>query len=134
MAKTLQERYDNAPPSYLKINERRFADLAAGATILIPSPADIDAEIRLLRNEQLLDQSDLRHLLAQRHGADGACPVMTSINLRIVAELAIQALDDGAALSEVTPVWQVIAPESPLATKLPGGPNRITKLRGHNSG
>ncbi len=129
MAASFQERYDTAKPSSIKINDKRFADLEAGTTILIPSPADIAAEIESLEAEELIDLTELRHRLADRHGADGSCPVMTGMNLRIVAEISLEGLDGGAPEDAVVPVWKVVDPKSALAKKLPGGVARITALR-----
>ena len=83
--------------------------------------------------DELIDLTELRQRLAERHGADGACPVMTGMNLRIVAELAVEALDAGVPSDDVLPVWKVITPKSALAKKLPGGPVRIANLRGETS-
>lgn len=48
MAMTFQQKYDGAGPSSIRVNKKRFADLEAGTTILIPSPRDIEAEIERL--------------------------------------------------------------------------------------
>ncbi len=131
-----QERYDSARPSYTKVNEKRFADLEAGTSVLIPSPKDIEEVIDDLAAAESLTLTELRQRLAQQHGADGACPVMTGMNLRIVADLGLEAIDAGHdpalatdAGGEVIPFWKVVEPSSSLASKLPGGPDRITQLR-----
>lgn len=129
MAMTFEEKYERARPSFIKVNEKRFADLEAGTTVLIPSPQDIEREIELLAVDELIDQPELRRRLADRHEAQGTCPVMTGMHLRIVAELALGELDAGVPAGDVPPVWQVISPDSPLASKLPGGPVRIAQLR-----
>ncbi|MGH1492044.1 MAG: hypothetical protein ACRBK7_22095 [Acidimicrobiales bacterium] len=118
MALTYQERYDTSRPSYIKTNEKRFADLEAGTTVLIPSPQDIAAVINDLAPEETIDLTELRHRLAAMHDADGSCPVMTGMNLRIVAEVALDAVEGGVPVDEVTPVWNAIAPASNLAKKL----------------
>lgn len=124
-----QDRYDSAKPTYTRVNERKFADLEAGTTILIPSPSDIEDEIAKLDRDQTIDLTELRHRLADRHGADGTCPVMCGMNLRIVAEVVWEALDAGTATDEVTPVWNAVDPTSKLASKLAGGSDRIESLR-----
>ena len=113
-----QDRFDQARPSYVRTNEKRFADLAAGTTILIPSPTDIDALINELAPDEQIDLTTLRRRLADRHGADGSCPVMTGMNLRIVADVALDAMEAGDPPESVTPVWNAIAPDSNLAKKL----------------
>ena len=125
-----QKRYDNARPTYTKVNDKKFADLDAGTTVLIPSPKDIEAEINQLDDGEIITFTQLRHRLADRHGADGCCPVMAGMNLRVVAELALEAIDAGGPTPDVVPVWQTVDPSSTLAGKLPGGRNRIAQLRG----
>jgi DNA-directed RNA polymerase sigma subunit (sigma70/sigma32) len=118
MTLSYQERYDQARPSYVKTNEKRFADLEAGTTVLIPSPQDIETVINELAPDEIIDLTELRDRLATMHDADGACPVMTGMHLRIVAEIALDALDAGVPMHDVTPVWNAIAPKSNLAKKL----------------
>lgn len=129
MPLSVNEKYDRARPSYIRVNAKRFADLAAGTTILIPSPRDIGSQLSLLGQAEFISFTELRLRLAREHGAEGTCPVMTGMNLRILAERALDQLALGMAMTEVAPVWLVVAPTSPLASKLPGGAARITLLR-----
>lgn len=133
MARSWQQRYDSAKPSYLKVNTKQFADLEAGTSILIPSPADIEEEIARLEPSTTIPFGDLRARLAERHDADGTCPVMCGMNLRIVAEVVFEALDAGVPTDQVTPVWNAIETKSAWASKLPGGIERVERMR-HQSG
>lgn len=129
MAMTFQEKYERARPSYVKVNEKRFADLEAGTTVLVPSPQDIERELYDLDSGRAIEPKGFRRRLADRHDADGACPVMSGMHLRVVAELALEAIEAGMPISDVAPFWLVVTPESPLAQKLPGGPDRIARFR-----
>lgn len=129
MPASWQEKYDNAKPSYIRTNDKKFADLEPGTTILIPSPSDIEAEIASLGDGETVSLTKLRQRLASVHDADGTCPVMCGMNLRVVAEVAFEALDAGIAADELAPVWNAIDPKSNLAKKLPGGPERVSALR-----
>lgn len=129
MAANYQDRYDNATPTYTKVNDKQFADLPAGTTVLIPSPKDIALVIDTIPAGETRTLTELRNTLASQHGADGACPVMTGMNLRVVAEVNLGALDAGVPQGEVTPVWRAMDPTKPLATKTPGGAERIRSLR-----
>jgi len=129
MSATFQEKYDRARPSYVRVNDKRFADLPAGTTILIPSPHAIEQVLSQLDPGEYISPNELRSRLANEYGTEGTCPVMTGMNLRIVAEVALTRVDAGIPLSEIMPVWQVITPDSPLAQKLPGGAQRIEYLR-----
>lgn len=116
--------------SYIKVNDKKFADLEAGTSVLIPSAADIDGEIASCAPGETLTLTELRHRLASRHGADGTCPVMCGLNLKVAALSVFEALEAGVPPSHLTPVWNAIDPTSKLATKLPGGPDRVAALRG----
>lgn len=129
LAKSFQEKYEISRPTYLKVLDKRFADINPGSTVLIPSPKDIETELNRLGREEMITMAELRRRLAARHLADEACPAMTGMTLRIVAEIAIAALDSGIPRTEVTPFWNVVDPAHPLAAKLPGGAERIARLR-----
>jgi len=129
MTVDFQARYDNADPSYTRVNNKKFADLDAGTSILIPSPQDIESVINELKVGEHIALGELRSRLAKRHGADGSCPVMTGMNLRVVAELAFDALDAGVPLDDVVPVWRAVDPSSTPAKKRAGAPDLIRKLR-----
>ncbi len=130
MSTDFQRRYDNAKPSYIKTNEKRFADLPAGSSVLIPSPQDIEAVVNDLDGDEAVSLTDLRTELASRHGADGCCPVMAGMNLRVAAEVTFQAMDAGVPVDQVVPIWKAIDPAGTLAPKLPGGIERVRSLRG----
>ena len=129
MPLSFNEKYDRARPSYVRVNGKRFADLPAGTTILIPSPQDIEAELSRLVPGEYIGAIELRRRMAQRHGTEGTCPVMTGMNLRIVAERALDQLSAGMSMSDVAPVWLAIDPTSPLGQKLPGSSARMADLR-----
>ena len=129
MPASFQERYDKATPSYTKMNSKKFADLPAGTTVLIPSPQDIEAAVERLAEGGTYSLTELRDELAQTHGADGCCPVMTGMNLRVAAEVNLEALAAGMPSDDVVPIWKAIDPTSNLAGKLPGGSQRVAELR-----
>jgi mRNA-degrading endonuclease toxin of MazEF toxin-antitoxin module len=76
----------------------------------------------------------VRSDLAQREAADAACPVTSSIHTRIVAEMAIEAMNAGVPADAVPPFWRVIDPKSDLAKKLSIGPEGIERLQGAERG
>jgi len=122
-------RYAKAPASYTKQIEKRFADLPAGSTVLIPSPQDIEAVVSDLNPSATITFSELRNELAARCGADGTCPVMAGMNLRVAAEVTFEAIDAGVPAEDLTPIWKAIDPTSALASKLPCTVEALTALR-----
>jgi hypothetical protein len=136
MATDYQAWYDTAKPSYTKVNEKRFADLAAGTSVLIPSPQDIEAVVDDLSPGETISLTELRQALATRHGADGSCPVMTGMHLRVAAEVNLAALagtEANGSARPVVPIWRAIDPASPLAGKLDCGRDGIRSLRATDS-
>ena len=133
MPASFQDRYDTAKESYIKTNDKQFADLPAGTTVLIPSPQDIESVVNALPEGNTLNLTELRGALAEMHDADGTCPVMCGMNLRVAAEVTLEAIDAGVPQGEVVPIWNVIEPKSNLAKKLPGGVERIRRLRGERT-
>lgn len=76
-----------------------------------------------------MEVAELRRRLAEKHGADGCCPLTVGIFLRIVAEHAWDELSAGKSLEKVAPFWRVVDPKSPLAKKLRAGAEWIRLQR-----
>jgi hypothetical protein len=129
MRRSWREKFDSAPPPRVEVLDVPFCGAPAGARLLIASPALVDRYVRAIPPGETRTPTELRHDLARGHGADVACPTSTSIFLRIVAELALEAIDAGARTSSVSPFWRVIEPESALAAKLSCHGSGIRQLR-----
>lgn len=98
-----------------------FADIPAGSMMFIATPKHIDQYIKEIKVGKHIDIKTLRKDLALANNADYTCPVTTGIFLRIVAEANYEKLQQGKRLSEITPFWRVIEPNSTLAKKLTFG-------------
>ncbi|GAA4430478.1 hypothetical protein GCM10023090_31930 [Acidovorax lacteus] len=118
-----------AKPPHTVVLDKAFAGVPQGARLLISSPQEIDAFVRTLPPGRSLPIQQLRRELAARHGADAACPVSTSLFLRIVAEHAFERLQAGDDICHIAPVWRVIEPDSPLMRKLSFDVRWITERR-----
>lgn len=133
MAKTWAEKM-RAPAPHVETTDKPFAGIPPGSKLLISSPAEIQAYLRrAVRRGATLDIRTMRDRLAKKHGADAACPLSTSIFLRIVAEHAWEQLMQGVTIDDVAPFWRVVDPASPLAKKLRAGPEWIAKQRAAES-
>jgi hypothetical protein len=127
--KTWQDKMNAAPPHTVRL-DKDFAGVPAGARLLISNPKEIRDFLRThTRAGEFMPVQQLRRELARTHGADAACPVSTSIFLRVVAEAAWDEMEAGAGAHEVAPFWRVIEPEAPLAKKLRCGPQWIEQQR-----
>jgi hypothetical protein len=101
--------------------DKKFSDVPEGATLLIASPAVVDAAVREIPRGTCLSTKELRAKLAEAHNAEFSCPVTTGIFLRIAAEAAWEQYSAGASLEEITPFWRVVDAKAPMAKKLACG-------------
>jgi hypothetical protein len=97
--------------------------------MLVSNPREVDGYIRTLQPGTRASLPGLRQALAERHGADLACPLSTEIFVRIAAECALEELALGKPENEVAPFWRTIDPKSPLARKLSCGAEFIAARR-----
>jgi hypothetical protein len=130
MARTSwSQKLDKPPAPVVKPLDRRFAGHHPGDLMLISTPRAIKARIRRLRPGTALTIAEFRDRLADSADADFTCPLSTGIFLRIVAESALEEMQAGSPVVEITPFWRAIEPDSALASKLSCGPQFITRMR-----
>ena len=116
MPKSWQQKYVSAKPAHVVTLEKSFAGVPAGARLLIPDAALVERHVRAVPPGERMDIAEIRARMAAERGADATCPVTTSIHLRIVAELAVEAAEAGM-------------PEAALAKKLSCGSEFIRRRR-----
>ncbi len=92
--------------------------MTPGKSMLYPSARMVDEAIRAIPEGEGISPRDLRLHLAEAQDADYTCPVTTTMMLRIVAEAANEAHEQGASLGDVTPVWRVLDRKTPALRKL----------------
>ncbi len=85
--------------------------------------------MRYIPSGSFISIVEMRKDLAKSHKADASCPITSSIHSRIVAEIAIEELAEGASPNSVCPFWRVVDPRSDLARKLSVGAAGIEQLR-----
>ena len=119
--KTWAEKLEGAKPPHVSELKKGFAGFKPGQKLFIASPLLLKERVARIPAGTRKDVAEFRKDLAQEHGADGTCPVSTSIFLRIVAEAALDEVAAGKQVSEVTPFWRIVDPKSPLAGKLSCG-------------
>ena len=118
MAKTAIEKLEQKKEKKEVLLEKDFAGIKAGQLMLVATPQMVDEYIKNLPRGKNKTMVELRDELATQNQCDKTCPVSTAIFVRIVAEAALERLDDGADVSEITPFWRVVAPEDKIASKL----------------
>lgn len=119
--KTWQEKMQAGRAAEVKGNNYDFADIPAGANMLIATPLILDAYIRQIPKGQFVTIKQIRKDLAAEYKAEYTCPVTTGIFIRIVAEAAYEEYENGKPLSKITPFWRALSATSPSAKKLSFG-------------
>jgi hypothetical protein len=104
-------------PKRVKL-DKDFAGIKAGSMLFVGTPQIIDAYIHKVPHGETRTIERLRRELARHNKCDATCPVSTAIFLRICAEASIEKINAGQSLSEVSPFWRVIEPQSTIASKL----------------
>ncbi len=125
--KSWSEKYHSNKPFEIKRVDKKFADIPAGASMLIATPQIIANYVQQIPEGKATDIKTMRKDLAAEFHAEYTCPVTSGIFLRIAAEKAFEDLQSGK--KDVTPFWRIIAPNSPLAQKLTFGYEVIAKKR-----
>lgn len=118
MAKSATEKLKQKKDTKKVVLDKDFAGIKAGQLMLVGTPQMIDAYIRKIPKGKCKSMRQLRNELARRNKCDATCPVSTAIFVRISAEAALEELENGAALTDITPFWRVVAPEDKMVAKL----------------
>ena len=127
--KSWREKRDCEKSFKIKVIEKAFAGIPEGSRMLILSPPYIDEYLRKIPFGLGLRVCEMRDDLAISFGADKTCPVSTGIFLRIVAEAALEDLNQEQSIEEISPFWRVVEPNSKLAAKLSCGVDFIREQR-----
>ncbi len=127
--KSWQEKFDDPRRPEVKTAPKDFADIRAGQRMLLTTPRQLDGFIRQIPPGRSMDMKTLRGMLAVAEGAEIACPVVTGIHLRTIAELVSTRLEHGVPADELTPVWRVIEPGAPVTRKLEHGARTLMAER-----
>lgn len=90
-----------------------------GECMLVPTPMLLVEEIRRVRKGRLTTIAKLRAKLAERTGAESACPMTTGICLSIVAGAAEEQMAHGKR--PIAPYWRVVETDGKLRKSNPAG-------------
>jgi len=101
---------------------------AAGGSMVVSSPAEVDRLIRQIVAGEVATLDDLRGALADRYGTTVACPVSTAIFVNMSARAAEEHRAMGVPDEALTPWWRVLKRGGFLNPKLPGGVERQAAL------
>jgi hypothetical protein len=105
-------------PKVAKIDATKRKRWGAG-TFVIPAPMEVNELMRQVPKGKLITITELREILARRHGATIACPITTGIFAWIAAHAAAEAIAEGK--KQTTPFWRTLKSGGELNPKYPGG-------------
>lgn len=109
--------------------EKRFSDIEEDSDMLVATPKIFEEYVNRIPEGEFVDIKQIRKELAKKFKADATCPVTTGLFLRIVAESAFEKYQNGQKISQLTPFWRVISPNSSLAKKLSFGTEFLIKMQ-----
>ena len=119
MAQTAIERLNKAKSPKVVILEKDCAGIRAGSSMFVATPKIVDEFINKMPYGRFITMPELRADLAIEYDCDATCPVSTAIFLRVVAEAALEHLEQGATTADITPFWRVVAPGDKISARLP---------------
>jgi hypothetical protein len=119
MAQTATQRLNRAKASKRVILQSDFAGIRAGSSMFVATPKIVDDFVNQLPVGRFISMPELRADLAIENDCDATCPVSTAIFLRVVAEAALEQLEAGATIKDITPFWRVVAPGDKVSSRLP---------------
>jgi hypothetical protein len=127
--KTWSDKINSDKSHEVKKNEKGFADIPPGSSMLIATPKIIDEYVVQIPKGTQVSLQTMRKDLATQFNAEYTCPVTTGIFLRIVAEAAHEQYSKGKPLSKITPFWRVIDEKSAIGKKVSFGSDFIKAQR-----
>lgn len=127
--KTWTEKMNPDMEPKVKKVENDFADIPAGATMLIATPNIVADYIRHIPKGTATTLQQMRKDLAAEYNAEFMCPVTAGIFLRIVAESAYEEYLQGKPVNKIIPFWRMIDKKSPAIKKLSFGADFVIEQR-----
>ena len=118
MAKSAHEQLNaDKQPKFVDM-DKDFAGIKKGQRMFVATPGIVDAYIKGLPRGRSETVAELRQNLAQANNCDASCPVSTAIFVRISAQAAIDELNEGTPIAEITPFWRVLTSKDKITKKL----------------
>ena len=106
-----------AKPAHHVILDKDFAGIPKGSKLHISCPVEIAEELKSITPGSIISIQTFRRRLAEKNSCDAACPVSTSLFLRIVAEHTWEEFSRTGSTKDLAPFWRVVESSSPMAKK-----------------
>lgn len=129
MAKSAKEHLHSDKKSKIVVLEKDFAGVKKGQKLFIATPKIVDDYINKIPFGETRTIERMRRELARRRKCDASCPVSTAIFIRISAQAAIDDLENGKPLSQITPFWRLLCSQDKISKKLTIDPEWLNAQR-----
>jgi len=118
MAKSAKERLKADKQQKIVVLEKDFAGVKKGQTLFVATPKIVDTYIKKIPYGEKRTIERMRRELARRRKCDATCPVSSAIFIRIAAQAAIDEMENGKSVEEVTPFWRLLTSKDKITKRL----------------
>lgn len=118
MAKPATEHLNSDKQSKMVVLDKDFAGVKKGQRLFVATPKIVDQYINKIPYGESRTIERMRRELARRRKCDATCPVSSAIFIRISAQAAVDRIDNGEPISEVTPFWRLLTGKDKITKRL----------------
>lgn len=118
MAKSAKEHLNSDKQPKMVVLDKDFAGVKKGQKLFVATPKIVDTYISKIPYGETRTIERMRRELARRRKCDATCPVSAAIFIRIAAQAAIDDLEAGKSLDNITPFWRLLTSKDKIAKKL----------------
>ena len=109
-------REDKSPK--VVVLEKDFADMKKGQRMFVGTPKIVDAYIKKIPHGKHRNIIRMRREMARKEKCDVMCPVSTAIFIRLAAQAAIEEMEQGKSVDQVTPFWRLLTAKDKITKRL----------------
>lgn len=120
-------REDKSPK--VVVLEKDFADMKKGQRMFVGTPKIVDAYIKKIPHSEYRNVIRMRREMARKEKCDVMCPVSTAIFIRLAAQAAIEEMEQGKSVDEVTPFWRLLTAKDKITKRLTIDPEWVELQR-----
>ena len=129
MAKSAKEHLNSDKQPKMVVLDKDFAGVKKGQKLFVATPKIVDDYIKKIPYGETRTIERMRRELSRRRKCDATCPVSSAIFIRIAAQSALDDIDSGKSISEVTPFWRLLTSKDKISKKLAIDPQWIDLQR-----
>ena len=117
--KSWQEKLADSKDLPKIIKPKGKGALHLGDRMLVPSPLQVDAQMKKVRKGKVMTIAQMREKLTKENNATSTCPLCSGIFAWVSSHAAQEQEDEGR--KRITPWWRTVKAKGELNPKYPGG-------------